>query len=57
MPHRADISSLHARTLLANGVDAPKASAKDRRSARMDRSEREMLVRATRSVVLHTRRR
>ena len=57
MPHRADISSLHARTLLTNGVDAPKASAKDRRSARMDRSEREMLVRATRSVVLHTRRR
>ena len=57
MPHRADISSLHARTLLTNGVDASKASATDRRSARLDRSEREMLVRATRSMVLHTRRR
>jgi hypothetical protein len=56
MLHRAAISALHARQA-TNGVDAPKASAKDGRSARMDRSEREMLVRATRSMVLHTRRR
>ncbi len=56
MSLRADISALHARQA-TNGVDTSKASVKDRRSARMDRSEREMLVRATRSMVLQTRRR
>ena len=55
MSLRATSSSRHASQVASTGVDAPTASAKDRRGARMDRSVREMLVRVTRNIVLQTR--